>query len=62
MTTTEIKIDGQSFNIVDSRLFEYRGHERTEVFIVKPRGRKVFAFVEYENGSRSEVYPTGYVA
>lgn len=52
-----LQAHGFNWKVVGSKEFEYKGQNRKIVHVQKPRGKKYFGIVLYENGSISSATP-----
>lgn len=53
MNMNTITINGQQFVIMGAKNFTKDGKQRTELTLCKPKGKKLFYAVVYENGAIS---------
>lgn len=54
-TTTGVTIRGVYYLVESERPYEYQGHKRTEYTLRRPKGRRSYYAVRYENGTLSDV-------
>lgn len=50
-----IEINGIAYLVLRVKPFTHKGYERKELFLSRPKGRRVYVAVVYENGAVSEV-------
>lgn len=51
----QIEIDGIAYLIEKVNHFEVNGKQRKELFLRRPKGRRVYVAVVYENGAMSGI-------
>lgn len=51
----QIEINSVTYNIVGAKVFNHNGAQRTELKRQRPKGRRFYFAVVYENGAISEV-------
>lgn len=50
-----VESNGVTYNVITENLFTIDGKTRTELVLKRPKGKRLYYSVVYENGAMSEV-------